>query len=147
MTAIVITRSPDADSGPHGQSVHEYADGTPIAFHTLQQVLDDPTTTIVEAEVNEHGVVESLGDAVLNHGRSKRFATPDQKLALRVMHRSCLFPGCDIPFDRCEQHHLVEFQHHGNTDLIDLGPVCCRHHHQLHAHNWKLRLDPRHPGS
>ncbi len=47
-----------------------------------------------------------------------------------------------MPFDRCEQHHLVEYQHHGRTDLIDLGPVCCRHHHQLHAHNWKLRLDP-----
>ena len=79
---------------------------------------------------------------MLNHGRNKRFATPDQKLALRVMHRSCLFPGCDMPFDRCEQHHLVEYQHHGNTNLIDLGPVCCRHHHQLHAHNWQLRLDP-----
>ncbi len=105
-------------------------------------MLDDPTTNIVEADVNEHGVVEQLGDAVLNHGRNRRFATPDQKLALRVMHRSCLFPGCDMPFDRCEQHHLVEYQHHGNTNLIDLGPVCCRHHHQLHAHNWKLRLDP-----
>ena len=147
MTAIVLCDDKTRRSGPHERSVHEYADGTPIAFHTLQQVLDDPTTTIVEADVNEHGVVESLGDAVLNHGRSRRFATPDQKLALRVMHRSCLFPGCDMPFDRCEQHHLVEYQHHGNTDLIDLGPVCCRHHHQLHAHNWKLRLNPRHPGS
>jgi hypothetical protein len=79
---------------------------------------------------------------VLNHGRNRRFATPDQKLALRAMYRSCLFPGCDMPFDRCEQHHLVEYQHHGTTDLIDLGPVCVRHHHQLHAHNWKLRLHP-----
>ena len=142
VTAIVITDRHTADNGPHANSVHEYSDGTPIAFHTLQAVLDDPTTTIVEADVNEHGVVESLGDAVLNHGRNRRFATPDQKLALRVMHRSCLFPGCDMPFDRCEQHHLVEYQHHGNTNLIDLGPVCCRHHHQLHAHNWKLRFHP-----
>ena len=62
--------------------MHEYADGTPIAFHTLQQVLADPTTSIIEADINEHGVVESLGDAVLNHGRSKRFATPDQKLGV-----------------------------------------------------------------
>ena len=107
-----------------------------------QQCSTTRPRSIVEADVNEHGVVESLGDAVLNHGRNKRFATPDQKLALRVMHRSCLFPGCDMPFDRCEQHHLVEYQHHGNTNLIDLGPVCCRHHHQLHAHNWKLRLHP-----
>jgi hypothetical protein len=141
VTAIVLCDRTTVDNGPHTNSVHEYADGTPIAFHTLQQVLDDPATTIVEADVNEHGVVQSLGDAVLDHGRNRRFATADQKLALRAMHRSCLFPGCDIPFDRCEQHHLIEYQHHGTTNLIDLGPVCVRHHHQLHAHNWKLRLD------
>ena len=141
VTAIVITRSTRRRPADRTTS---RCTSTPMAPRSpstpCNRCSSDPTTTIVEAEVNEHGVVESLGDAVLNHGRSKRFATPDQKLALRVMHRSCLFPGCDMPFDRCEQHHLVEYQHHGNTDLIDLGPVCCRHHHQLHAHNWKLRL-------
>ncbi len=83
MTAIVLCDDKTRRDGPHELSVHEYADGTPIAFHTLATaVLDDPTTNIVEADVNEHGVVEQLGDAVLNHGRNKRFATPDQKLAL-----------------------------------------------------------------
>ena len=143
VTAIVLCDQQDRyQRTPRQQSVHEYADGTPVAFHTLQQVLADPTTKHRRSGGQRARRRRTLGDAVLNHGRNRRFATPDQKLALRAMHRSCLFPGCDMPFDRCEQHHLVEYQHHGRTDLIDLGPVCCRHHHQLHAHNWKLRLDP-----
>jgi hypothetical protein len=141
-TVVVITDHKTATKGPHDGSVHEYCSGTPVAFDTLQDLLDDPDTTVVEARVNDHGVVTGLGDEVLDHGRRKRFATPGQKLALRVMYRTCIFPGCDVPFDQCEQHHTIEWEHHGHTDLIDLGPVCCRHHHELHRHEWKLRFDP-----
>ena len=35
VTAIVICDRQTATDGPHERSVHEYADGTPIAFHTL----------------------------------------------------------------------------------------------------------------
>ena len=44
VTAIVLCDDKTRRDGPHELSVHEYADGTPIAFHTLQQVLADPTT-------------------------------------------------------------------------------------------------------
>jgi hypothetical protein len=58
------------------------------------------------------------------------------------MHRTCLIPGCDVVFDRCEVHHLIEWERGGRTDLDNLGPLCVRHHHLVHAERWVLRLDP-----
>jgi hypothetical protein len=141
-TVIVITDQQTVRDGPHDGSVHEYSSGSAVAFDTLTALLDDSDTDVVEAIVNEHGIVTGLGDEQLDHGRTRRFATAGQKLALRVMYRTCIYPGCDIPFDACEQHHTVEWEHHGRTDLVDLGPTCSRHHHQLHAHDWKLRFHP-----
>jgi len=141
-TVVIITDDKTARHGPHDQSVHEYADGTPVGFDTLHDLLAEPATETIEAVVNQHGVVQTLGDANLNLGRSTRFASKEQRLALRVMHRTCIFPGCSVPFDACEQHHLIEWHHDGRSDLIDLGPVCVRHHHRLHAHDWQLRFHP-----
>ena len=143
-TVVIITDQRTADAGPHDQSVHEYADGSPVAFDTLADLLAEPTTATVEAIVNDHGVVQSLGDEVLDEGRNNRCATPAQRLALRAMHRTCIFPGCDVPFDACEQHHLLEWQHDGRTDLVDLGPSCSRHHHRLHAHSLATALRSDH---
>jgi hypothetical protein len=141
-TVVVITDEQTATSGVHDESVHEYADGTPIAPATLTDLLDNDDTTIIAATVNEHGMVTALGDEQLDHGRDRRFASEAQRLALRAMHRSCIIPGCDTPFGQCEIHHLTEWERGGHTDLTSLGPLCTRHHHTVHAEHWKLRFDP-----
>ena len=76
VTAIVLCDDKTRRRRTPRQLVHEYADGTPIAFHTLQPCSTTRRRTIVEADVNEHGVVESLGDAVLNHGRNNGSPPP-----------------------------------------------------------------------
>ena len=46
--------------------------------------------------------------------------------------------------DRCEIHHLDEWDaHHGDTNLDRLVPACSRHHHLAHEGGWQLHLDPR----
>jgi hypothetical protein len=142
-TVVVITDEQTATSGVHDESVHEYADGTPVAPATLTDLLDDDDTTIIAATVNEYGMVTALGDEPLDHGRDRRLASEAQRLALRAMHRSCIIPGCDTPFGQCEIHHLTEWERGGRTDLTMLGPLCTRHHHTVHAEHWKLRFDPK----
>jgi hypothetical protein len=58
------------------------------------------------------------------------------------MYRTCAAPECDVPFHRCEIHHIHWFEHGGPTDLSNLIPLCSRHHHLVHELGWHLHLAP-----
>ncbi len=121
-------------SGLRDTSVCELGDGTEIPVATLRRLACD--AHIIPVVLN--------GDSVpLDVGRSRRLATDDQRRALRTMYRTCGIGDCDVPFDRCEIHHLDEWDaHHGETNLDRLIPACSRHHHLAHEGGWHLELDP-----
>lgn len=57
----------------------------------------------------------------LHFGRSKRFATRAQRLALIAGQGGCTRPGCTAPPDKCEVHHArADYSKGGNTDIEDL---------------------------
>jgi hypothetical protein len=87
-------------------------------------------------------IIVDTNGVVLNAGRSKRLANRAQRRALRTMYRTCAFSGCDTPFLRCEIHHIEPWEIGGNTDLINLLPLCSRHHHVVHELGWRLSLSP-----
>lgn len=121
-------------SGLHDNSVCEYVDGTELPVATARRLACD-------ADI--YPVVLGADGVVLDMGRSRRLATPDQRRALRSMYRSCGVGDCEVPFDRCEIHHLDDWaKHHGHTDLDRLIPACSRHHHLAHEGGWQLELDP-----
>ena len=114
-------------------SVCELGDGTPLPVDTIRRMLCD-------ADI--FPVVLAGNGVVLDLGRSRRIANRDQRRALRAMYDNCAFRGCDKPFDRCEIHHLLEWDHHrGPTDLQNLLPVCSYHHHLVHEGGLRLHLD------
>ncbi len=118
----------------HEHSVCEYADGTALPVATARRLACD-------AEI--YPIVLGGEGVVLDMGRSRRLATPDQRRALRSMYRSCGVGDCDVAFDRCEIHHLDGWnEHHGHTNLDRLIPACGRHHHLAHEGGWQLELDP-----
>ena len=79
---------------------------------------------------------------VLDMGRKRRLATPEQRLALRAMYPTCIIPGCTVSFDRTEIHHVDEWTGRvGETNLNRLVPVCSHDHHRIHEGGWKLDLD------
>lgn len=90
---------------------------------------------------------DELGDALLrpvslDRGRSARYADARQQLAIRAMYRHCAIPGCRVPVNRCEIHHVVHWEHGGLTDLDNLLPVCRFHHDRIHQQQWLLELAP-----
>ena len=86
---------------------------------------------ILPMVLNDHGVP-------MDFGRSVRFATYRQRLALRALHPTCAAEGCDVDFDWCEIHHLRPWEKGGPTDLDNLAPLCSYHHHWVH----ECGLDP-----
>ena len=61
----------------------------------------------------------------LYYGRTRRTASPGQRLALHALDRGCTKPGCTAPPDHCQVHHAHrDWQHGGNTDINELTLTC-----------------------
>lgn len=77
----------------------------------------------------------------LDLARRARVASRAQRVALRVMHATCIVPDCAVRYEHTEPHHVAWFTRDGgSTDLANLGPLCSCHHHAVHDHGWVLRL-------
>jgi hypothetical protein len=65
-------------------------------------------------------------------GRARRTISNRQRLALQARDSTCRFPGCGVPAERTEGHHLRHWANGGRTDLNNLLSLCRFHHHRLH---------------
>ena len=101
--------------------------------------LGDALAVVDRSEL--YAAVRSASGGILKFGRSRRLATPLQRLAVMVRDRQCVIDGCDCRPERCEVHHVVEVEHGGLTDVDELALLCKPHHHHLHLHGLKLVRD------
>jgi hypothetical protein len=82
------------------------------------------------------------GDGVpLDVGRSRRLATPAQRSALAAVYATCAIERCDVPFDRCEIHHVIPWEVGGRTNLSVLVPLCSHDNHEVHRRESTLTID------
>jgi hypothetical protein len=72
-------------------------------------------------------------------GRSRRIATPDQRIVLYAKDRGCTHPGCDAPGYWSEAHHVEDWAAGGPTDAGNLT-FACTPHHKLIGKGWRTRL-------
>jgi hypothetical protein len=131
---LVLVDHETITAGLHERSIIEYADGTMLPVETARR--HACTANIIPVVLDSQGMP-------LDVGRGARHATPAQRRALRSMYRTCAVGGCDRGVDHCEIHHLLEWdQHNGETNMGNLVPLCCFHHHRAHEGRWRLQLDP-----
>ena len=71
-----------------------------------------------------------LGGAseVLDVGRASRLVTAPIRTALLARDQGCVFPGCDLPPDACEAHHIVPWWAGGASALSNFVLLCHSHH-------------------
>jgi hypothetical protein len=74
----------------------------------------------------------------LGVGRTARTANPAQRRALATRDRGCVIPGCAIPAEACQTHHLLEWAQGGGTDIDNLALLCWAHHRQVDLHMWTI---------
>ena len=86
-------------------------------------------------------VVDNLG-VPLDMGLARRLYDPKQKRAIMVRDGGCGNPGCDLPWDWCEIHHVEHWEHDGPTDLPNGLPACSFHHDLWHSDGWSVEPDP-----
>jgi len=76
----------------------------------------------------------------LDLGRSRRTASPAQRIALVARDKACV--GCGANANWCQAHHIIPWAVQGNTDLDDMVLLCSRCHHGVHDDRWQVRRKP-----
>lgn len=150
---IVTIDEQTLHDGRHPKSRVDCGRGIHLPVESLQAMAG--RARFVPVVVDRHGVVIRQGRSVptldqlrdsllrpvsLDHGRTRRYASRDQRRALRAMYRSCGVPGCDRHVADCQPHHVQFWEHDGPTDLAVLLPLCKHHHDRLHAESWEVEL-------
>ena len=99
----------------------------PIPTEDALTLVDDPRTDLYAA-------VQATDGGIMKFGRSRRLASPLQKLALALRDGGfCAKPGCSAPWHRCDADHIVEWDDGGLTDIENLRNLCgCDCHPHRH---------------
>ncbi len=69
---------------------------------------------------------------VLDVGTADRLFTPAQRKAVWCRDQHCTFPGCSIPAQWTDVHHVEWWSRGGRTDLSNAALLCGRHHTIVH---------------
>ena len=82
------------------------------------------------------------GDSVpLDLGRSRRYFTWHQRIALASRQGGCVADGCWRPPAQCEAHHCRPWlADNGRTDLDNGALLCPFHHHLVHDRGWRCQV-------
>ena len=122
-TKLVVTMSLDA--------LVESVQGAGLADN--DEVLSASTVRRLACEAEILPMVLGADSEVLDLGRTERYFTPSQRLALGRRDKGCSFPGCTVPPQWCDAHHVVHWLHGGTTDLPNGALLCGRHHTIVHS--------------
>lgn len=104
-----------------------------------------PMPTVIRMAARAHpylAVFESPREIKLYYGRSRRTASPGQRLALYAIDKGCTKPDCSTPAYQTQVHHAVrDFADGGNTDINELTLACgCDNRMVNHGPaGWKTR--------
>ena len=85
-------------------------------------------------------IVINHAGGILSYGRTRRDASPRQRIVLAGRDRGCSFPGCDIPPAWCQAHHITAWKDGGHTTLTNLTLLCGHHHREFERLGWTCRL-------
>ena len=117
--------------GFHEGGLCETDSGVPLPVETVRRMACD--ADIIPVVLDGAGVV-------LDEGRAKRLATPEQRIAIQAMQATCSHPDCTVSVDDCRIHHLQPWGRGGQSDLATMAPVCEPHHHLVHEGGWSFTM-------
>ncbi len=79
---------------------------------------------------------------ILDQGRSKRFHTTAQRIAIGHRDKHCTTNGCEWPAAMCHVHHNTPWSRGGKTDIADGRLLCPRHHSYAHSPKYEMKTIP-----
>jgi hypothetical protein len=102
-----------------------------------------PTGRVVDWAGADHRVLAVVLDkirGISGYSSLQRCFTEQQRLAIYVRDRGCTFPGCEVPAQWCEAHHVIDHADGGPTDTGNAALVCRHDHRHRIAEGWHAEL-------
>ncbi len=122
-------------------TLQELQDGTGKA-HTGGGTLLPMADVIRMATHANHylAVFDGATELPLWLGRTRRTASPGQRIVLHATDRGCSYPGCDMPGYMTQVHHATcDWANGGLTNIDDLTFGCPCHHKLVTNGGWTTR--------
>jgi len=108
---------------------------SPIDQDTAQRLVGNLTSFIRILTHPETGTVLSVG--------RKRYRVPRaMRRWLAFRDQTCTKPGCGAPAAYCDLDHIVEWQHGGESSVLNLAYLCPKHHAEKHHTGWRTEMTP-----
>lgn len=109
----------------------ELGSGQRVSTQTAKRMTDEASIV---------SVLFAPNGEVLDQGRKCRLATTAQTYALIARDKGCSFPGCTVPPQWAQRHHITSWLDGGLTDINNLTLVCHFHHHNFGRLGWSCRM-------
>lgn len=74
-------------------------------------------------------------------GTSARIFTANQRKAILSRDKGCVIPGCTVPGNWCEIHHVIPHALGGETHTDNGVLLCYYHHRNLDQNGWKIQME------
>lgn len=145
---VVVHVSPEALGAGSGAEGAESAESADVPAGTSRMLKErchaaerGPLTTASAARLACGGelvgaLVDASGD-VLALGRSRRLASPQQRIALSARDLHCQFPDCTRRHS-LEAHHIRMWSEGGPTDMDNMLLLCRSHHIAVHENRLRI---------
>ncbi|MFC8680385.1 DUF222 domain-containing protein [Microbacterium ureisolvens] len=126
-TLVVSVREEDLTTG-RGYA-HLPGDDEPISITAARHIAC--AGGVQRVVLGENGRIVSLAtlDRVFNH---------HQRRAITLRDGGCLIPGCQVPPQWCEIHHVEEYSRGGPTHTDNGVLLCWFHHRTLETGGWQV---------
>ncbi|MEO8106095.1 MAG: DUF222 domain-containing protein [Actinomycetes bacterium] len=86
-------------------------------------------------------IVMSGESQVIDVGRATRTIPPALRRAVVARDRVCIAPGCSRLPEHCDVHHVIFWEHGGETSLENTVLICRHHHRMVHLRDWRVVVD------
>ncbi len=77
---------------------------------------------------------------IIELGNAQRTFTGHQRRVITARDGSCIIPGCCVPAEWCEIHHVEEHARGGPTHTDNGVLLCWWHHRTLGMNGWQVRM-------
>lgn len=121
-------------------------DGSAVGTEPAQLAWVGPITAteaqMVGCDSTVSRIVMDGPSQILDVGRATRTISPALRRAVAARDRTCVGPGCHRPPEHCDVHHIIFWEHGGQTSLDNTVLLCRRHHGMVHLKQWRIVIEP-----